>query len=263
MAPSLTDATGAADAVKTAVDALVAARQTQRRTPASRAPLPDADAAYAVQEGVARTLAWFRAGEPGTWKVGTASGALRRTHARLPPQGVWSSPAQAARWPFHLRGAEAEIAFRLARELSPQEAATVEATDAQGFVDAMCVSIEIADSRWTEGFQAPALNVLADLQSHGALVLGDWVPFAARDWAAQLCRVRVGSAPEVERRGSHALGDPTLLLVDWMRHATRGGVALPAGSVVTTGSWVGMIDAMPGDRVDAEFPGIGAASVQL
>lgn len=263
MAPGLTDAAGAADAVKAAVDALVAARQSHRPVPATHSPLPDAAAAYAVQEGVARTLGWFGAGEPGTWKVGVASGALRRTHARLPPRGVWSSPADAANWPFFQRGVEAEIAFRLARELAPEEAAAVGATDAEGFVDAMCVSIEIADSRWTEGYKAPALNVLADLQSHGALVLGEWVPFAARDWSTQLCRVRVGSQPEVERRGSHALGDPARLLVDWMRHATRGGQALAAGSVVTTGSWVGIIDAMPGDRVDAEFPGVGAASVQL
>jgi 2-keto-4-pentenoate hydratase len=253
----------AADAVAAAVDALVGARQSYRCTPAADVPLPDAEAAYAVQEGVARRLRWFVAGEPSTWKVGVASGALRRTHARLPPAGVWHSPAHAADWPFNLRGIEAEIAFRLGRDVTPQEAVALDVADAAALIDAMCVSIEIADSRWMEGLKAPALNLLADLQSHGALVLGDWAPFAPSDWTMQVCRGAVGSQLAVERRGSHALGDPTQLLVDWMRHATHGGQALPAGSVVTTGSWVGIIDAMRGDGVDAEFPGIGAASVRL
>lgn len=263
MAALLTDARPASDAVSAAVNALVRARQSHRCTPAAEVPLPDAEAAYAVQEQVAHTLRWLVAGEPGTWKIGVASSALRRTHARLPPAGVWRSPAHAADWPFNLRGIEAEIAFRLGREITPREAMALEVRDAAAFIDAMCVSIEIADSRWTEGLKAPALNVLADLQSHGALVLGDWVPFAPRDWTTQACRVAVGPRPPVERRGSHALGDPTQLLVDWMRHATHSGQALPAGCVVTTGSWVGIVDAMRGDRVDAEFPGIGAASVQL
>ncbi len=35
------------------------------------------------------------------------------------------------------------------------------------------------------------LAKLADQQSHGALVLGDWIAFEARDWATQTCRVRI------------------------------------------------------------------------
>ena len=46
-------------------------------------------------------------------------------------------------------------------------------------------------------------------------------------------------------------------------HATRGGAVLVAGSVVTTGTWCGLLDAAEGDHVMAEFPGIGRAAVQL
>jgi 2-keto-4-pentenoate hydratase len=75
--------------------------------------------------------------------------------------------------------------------------------------------------------------------------------------------VRIGSRPPIERRGSHALGDPARLLVGWMRHATRDGRALPAGSVVTTGSWVGILPVAAGESVHAEFPGIGVASIRF
>ena len=76
--------------------------------------LPDAEAAYAVQEGVASSLDWFGENTPRHWKSGAPSAAALQTHAPLPPAGVWSSPADARAWPFHLRGIEAEnVAHRL------------------------------------------------------------------------------------------------------------------------------------------------------
>jgi 2-keto-4-pentenoate hydratase len=151
----------------------------------------------------------------------------------------------------------------MARDVDAALAASLDAAAATALIDAMCVSIEIVDSRWAEGLDAPALAKLADLQSHGALVLGAWVPFARRDWSAQRCRVQVGSQLPVERHGSHALGDPAFVLPAWLRHATRGGRKVAAGTVVTTGTWVGILHAAAGDLVTAEFAGIGQASVQL
>ncbi len=57
----------------------------------------------------------------------------------------------------------------------------------------MAVSIEVVDSRWRQYTDAPALLKLADLQAHGALVLGEWIPYQARDWASQRCHVRIGA----------------------------------------------------------------------
>lgn len=227
------------------------------------ASLPDAETAYAVQRACGEALGWFGGDQPPHWKSGGPSRAAVLTHAPLPPAGLWRSPAQASRWPFRLRGIEAEIALRLARPVSREQAAALTPETAVQLVDAMAVSIEIVDSRWSQGLDAPALSKLADLQSHGALVLGDWVPFVARDWSQQVCRVQIGAQPEVLRRGSHSLGDPAWLLPQWLRHATREGQSLPAGSVVTTGTWVGILEAHAGDLVTARFDGIGEASVQL
>jgi 2-keto-4-pentenoate hydratase len=245
-----------------AVQALVQARRTGQ--PTAALPLTDAAAAYAVQDGVARAFGWFGQRMPRHWKSGGASRRAVLTHAALPPQGVWDSPADARAWPFRLRGIEAEVALRLACDVDAALAATLDADSAAGaLIDAMCVSIEIVDSRWVEGLDAPALAKLADLQSHGALVLGTWVPFETRDWSTQVCRVQIGAQPTVERRGSHAMADPLFVLPAWLPHATRGGLTVPAGTVVTTGTWVGILDAAAGDLVSAEFPGIGTASVQL
>ncbi|MEO5770868.1 MAG: fumarylacetoacetate hydrolase family protein [Burkholderiaceae bacterium] len=250
--------------IDAAVQALVEARRSGRS--ATAVTLPDAAAAYAVQARVAAELGWFSEGPAAShWKSGGPSRGAEMTHAPLPPAGVWNSPADARKraWPFHFRGVEAEIALRIVRDVDATLAATLDVDAARELVDAMCVAIELVDSRWSEGRGAPALAKLADLQSHGALVLGPWVPFAARDWSAQTCAVTIGDAPAQTYRGTHSLDDPAFVLPGWLRHATREGACLRAGSVVTTGTWCGLPLAAAGDRVTAEFAGIGRASVQL
>lgn len=253
----------ATDRPAAATQALVNARRTRQPALAAGAELPDAAAAYAVQDAVAAAFGWFGERPARYWKSGGPSRDAVLTHAPLPPDGVSASPADLRERPLRLRGIEAEVALRLARDVDASLAASLDASAAASLVDAMCVSIEIVDSRWVEGLEAPALAKLADLQSHGALVLGPWVPFAARDWNEQVCRVRIGARAPVERRGSHALADPLFVLPAWLRHATRGGRGVPAGTVVSTGTWVGILQAAAGDLVSAEFPGIGQASVQL
>jgi len=246
-------------------EALIGARRDH--TQCAAAPLADALAdageAYAVQQRVADALGWFAASPPQFWKAGGPSRDAVLTHAPLPPDGVWTSPARAGHWSFHMRGIEAEVALRLGREVDQALASTLDADSATQLIDAMTVSIEVVDSRWLESVDAPPLCKLADLQSHGALVLGEWIPFARGDWSAQTCRVQIGAQAPVERRGTHSLGDPAWLLPTWLRHATRHGDRLAAGTVVTTGTWVGILNAGQGELVSVEFPGIGRASVQL
>jgi 2-keto-4-pentenoate hydratase len=244
------------------VQALLQARRGGRPVPAPA--LGDADAAYAVQQAVARALAWFDDGAPRAWKSGGPSREAVQTHAALPPDGVWVSPADARRQTWQLRGIEAEIALRLGRAVDAAQAARLDQATARTLVDAMAVAIEVVDSRWAEALQAPALARLADLQSHGALVLGVWGRFdAQRDWARQVCRVQIGGQPEQVFTGSHSMGDPAWVLPAWLRHATRDGSTLPAGTVITTGTWCGLLLAQAGDAVTVAFDGIGQARVQF
>jgi 2-keto-4-pentenoate hydratase len=140
-------------------------------------------------------------------------------------------------------------------------AASLDLAGARRLLDGMCVSIEVVDFRWLEAQQSSPLAKLADQQSHGALVLGAIVPFVDRDWLSQVCRVRIGAQPERVFRGTHSMGDPAFVLLPWLRHATRDGAVVPAGTVVTTGTWCGVLDAQPGDEVQVAFDGIGEARV--
>ncbi|MDP3521826.1 MAG: fumarylacetoacetate hydrolase family protein [Hydrogenophaga sp.] len=246
------------------IDALLLARKQGAQAdalPLAEA-LCDAADAYAVQTAVASQLPGD-AGMPRHWKSGGPSRELPLTYAPLPPAGVWASPATAGDWPLHERGIEIEIALRLGVAVDAATAQTLQPDAVDHLIDAMAVSIEIVDSRWQQGMAAAPLLRLADFQSHGALVLGDWLPYRRRDWAAQTCSVTVGAQPPLRRQGSHSLGDPTWLLPQWLQRACALYGTVPAGTVVTTGTWVGIVPAQRGDAVLAVFEGIGEARVQL
>lgn len=253
------------DETRNSIDATTAALLQARAEGRARPALapPDVEAAYAVQARVAAALRWFD-GAPRHWKSGGPSRTALQTHAPLPPPGIWPSPADARAWPFHARGIEAEVALRLREPVNAARAATLDPDAARALVDAMAVAIEVVDSRWVEALDAPPLAKLADLQSHGALVLGDWVDFdPGRDWQRQRCTVQLGTRARHDFVGTHSMADPAFVLPGWLRHATRDGAVLAAGTVVTTGTWCGILAALPGERVEAVFDGIGRASVQF
>lgn len=228
------------------------------------AAIDNAAQAYAVQDDVFGRTGELPAGVPLYWKSGGPSRSAPLTHAPLPPRGVRASPAACPagtlRTPLWI---EAEIALRLRGPLTPQQCADLDHEQALGHVEAMAVSIELVASRWQQALEAPALLRLADLQSHEALVLGDFVPFGARDWAAQPCVVEVNGRERHRSIGSHLLGTPTWGLAAWLRHVTRRGDTVPAGAVVTTGTWCGALPVQAGDRLRVAFDGIGEATVQF
>jgi len=253
------------DPIVDATNRLLTARREGRPVPAPA--LPDAAAAYAVQARVAGALGWFADGPPRHWKTGGPSREAVPTHAPLPPAGVHASPAdlRGAAW-TQLRLVEAEVALRLGHDVDATLAAGLDRDGAAALVDALCVAVEMVDSRWTEALQAPALAKLADLQSHAALVLGAWQPWApwsGHDWRRQAVQVTIGAAAPLDFTGTHAMGDPAWVLPAWLRHATRDGAVMRAGTVVTTGTWCGMQPALAGDRVQVRFDGLGEVTVQL
>ncbi len=225
--------------------------------------LPDAAAAYAVQDAVATAFGWFASDPVRAWKSGGPSRDAVLTHAALPPQGVRPGPADFGDMAFHELGIEAEIALRLAVDVTPERARAAAHADVPQLVDAMAVAIEIVDSRWTRGAAAPALLRLADLQSHGALVLGAWMPLQPSDWTAQRVEVRIGGAEPRTFIGTHSLGDPTWLVPAWLQHVTRDGAMAPAGTVVTTGTWCGLLPARKGDAVRVAFDGLVPVETRL
>jgi 2-keto-4-pentenoate hydratase len=252
---------------ETLAQALVRARRSHALLTAADwvGSVTSAEEAYAVQEQVAQAMGWFGDALPKHWKSGGNSREVTLTHAGLPPEGVRASPADLRDFPFFERAFEGEIALRLGQDVTPAQAAKLskQGNNTAMLVDAMAVSIEMVDWRWQEQVQAPALLRTADVQSNGGLVLGPWLPYAELDWTQQTCRASINGQEVRSGTGTHALGTPGWLLPCWLRHCTRHGATVPAGTVVTTGTWIGLVAAKVGDLVRVAFDGIGEAQVQL
>jgi hypothetical protein len=97
----------------------------------------------------------------------------------------------------------------------------------------MRVSIEVVDSRWLEGGAAPGAAAPGGPAVARCAGLGPGAVCPTRLVAA-VVRGHDRRAGAVVHTGTHALGDPAWLLPLWLKHATRDGDVVPAGTIVTT-----------------------------
>lgn len=233
------------------VDHLVGARQKGHLwTPSSLEESFTLEDGYAVQDGVGSALGWFPDGAPKAWKAG---GKPFMTAAPLPQ--VLTEPAMWSGAGHHDLVMEAELAFRLAS--TPAKDQSIESC-----LGTMCVSIEIVATRITDGLKAPLAWKLADQLVHASLVIGAEIPYTARDWSQQPCRVLVNGVTRAEAQGSHPNGDP-MLPVSWLAgHAAERTGGLRTGDLVTTGAWL-LLPVQRGDSIEVQFEGIGKASVRI
>jgi 2-keto-4-pentenoate hydratase len=231
--------------------------------------VPDVATAYAVQDAVAATLGWFSNPVPTHWKGGAPNTNSPANYAPLPPAGVQASPATRP-WSSHfMRAIEAEVAVRVGTTVSAAQAASITVASLGDVLDGLAVSIELVDSRWQQGTDVAPLLRTADMQVHGALTLGTWQPFTARSeaaWAAQRCEVTVDGKAQGDQAfyaGSHPTVDPLWVVPLWLRHLAALYGSVPAGAVITTGSWCGLLQLSAPGTVRTVFPGIGEASLTL
>lgn len=259
--------TNTSPSLQAVASALCAARRSQTladATALANALVAEAEG-YAVQKRVGAELNLWADAVPRHWKSGGPSRELPITHAPLPDAVVWQTPAAVGAQPFQHRIIEAEIALRLGRDVTAEDAQAMTHASADAFIDAMTVAIEVVDTRWQQPLaDVPGLLKLADLQVHGALVLdGAWKPYVRRDWLQQRCSLITGKQPPVVRQGTHTLADPAWVLPQWLRHVTREFGTVPASTIVTTGNWVGHQTANKDDLVVVEFEDLGKVSLQF
>ena len=243
-----------------AAQMLARARQNVSRVMLDQAQRPlDVAQAYAIQDAVGRMLSPEGAAIRG-WKVGTPDAKTVPTAA--PIYDVLPSQSRIAALRLNIIGVEAEIAYVFGNDLAMRRIPH-SADEVLGAVRGLCVAIEVCDSRLADWQTADDLTKLADHGMNHALVIGELVAdFRRFDWRRQKVRTLVDGKVLSEGVGSHALDDPASLLPWLVNHAAgRGG--MKSGTVVTTGSWLGMHFVAPGAEVAVEFPGIGRASVSF
>ena len=229
---------------------LLEARRTGAILAVAPEDVPQTEAAaYAVQHTVAATL-----GPIGGWKVGAAGPDGSPSGAPLPASGIVEAPARLPAQ-FSDRLVEAEIAFRLARDLPPRGAAYTR-EEVVAAIGSCHPVIEVVQWRIEDWRPAPANLKLADNAGHGGLVVGETVSH----WQA-IDFTTLGVTQEIEGQApKHGIGNPAgdmIRLVVWL--ANEGAVwagGLRAGQIVTCGSWTGVTEAAVEAPVVVTFAGL-------
>jgi 2-keto-4-pentenoate hydratase len=219
----------------------------------------DRAGAYAVQEA---TLAGV--GPVGGWKVGAKNLEAEPTFAPLPAAGLLRSGAQLAGPAWRMRGVELEVGFRLARDIDAGDR-LLSRDELAAAMDCVLPVIEVVETRLADWRDSDPLAQLADLGTHGALVLGDASALqpAQVDLRTVDAYLAFDGQPVAVTRGANPAGDVWRLLAHLALHASRRGRPVRAGQVVTTGSCTGMLFAPEGAKVQGQLTGIGGVDLQF
>ncbi|MGF6773972.1 2-keto-4-pentenoate hydratase [Paraburkholderia sp. GAS199] len=203
--------------------------------PTGEAPA-DAEAAYAIQHDIMR----INRARIGGWKIGAKSDTGPIQGAPLPEVDLHADGARLPRNVFAPLGLELEIAFRFARSFEPSDSPYSEA-DVRSAIGSFGATIEIVASRYRDWPNVDKLAQLADLQNHGALIVGEFTAY--RDdfpFLAPSLRFSFDGHDVVDASPANPAGDPRRLLTWLVNHATSRGIAVTPEMVVTTGSYSGM-----------------------
>src|SRR5258708_23067678 len=129
--------------------------------------LPNRDAVYAIQDGVARAT-----GPVAGWKVGARTPTAEPNPAPLLAGALVNSPARFDGTAMHMIGVEIEISFHIVRDIAAR-GAPVDRDEALAAVGTAFVGMEVVDTRLADFRQADPEWLLADNQMNHALVIGE------------------------------------------------------------------------------------------
>ena len=233
----------------------------------------DLPAAYAVQQGLVRARLEAGATVVGR-KIGATSKAVQdQLGVDQPDFGYLLDDMDvSAQHPVSMARllqprVEAEVAFRLGRDVAPASEDEITLESVRAAVEVALPALEIVDSRidqWAITFT----DTVADNASSGLYVVGaEGRPLAPHPDGVEPVDVEMSLTINGEVRssgtGAACLGDP-LEALRWLAvQCHRFGDPLRAGQVVLSGALGPFVPFAPGDRVVASISGFAPLSVEF
>jgi 2-keto-4-pentenoate hydratase len=235
----------------------------RRRTPIDTlAPeqLPaDADAAYAIQHEIMSASG----ARIGGWKIGAKSASGPIQGAPLPHADLHGDGARLAREGFAPLGLELEVAFRFGRRFEPS-ATPYHEDEVLASIGSIGATIEIVASRYAAWPGVDKLAQLADLQNHGALIVGEFTQYREDfPFVAPSLRFEFNGRDVVETTPANPAGDPRRLLTWLVNHASSRGLAVTPEMVITAGSYTGMFFPREAGTASGHIEGLAPVHLTL
>ncbi len=234
--------------------------RTHQRVCPNAALVPyDRDAAYRIQEEIVQHLK----SPVSAWKVGTTPSPGKVLGSPIPACCVQQSPALVQLAAHEICGIELEIAFRFKRDFPRRDApyTNAEVLDA---LESVAPALEIVSSRLQGWPDLPDFLKLADLQNHGALILGAAQPYApAFPFLSPTLRLQVSGVERAKTPSGNPAGDPRTLLPAFVRQCAARGLPIAADHWVTTGSYSGIYFVDSPGPVTGHIAGLPEVSLTL
>jgi 2-keto-4-pentenoate hydratase len=219
----------------------------------------DPAAAYLTQQEILR----LRGVEAGGWKIGSKSHTGPIQGSPLPRDCLFPPASRFDLAAYAPVGLELEIAFRFNRAFSPRDQAYSD-DEVMAGIGEMAATIEIVSSRYAAWPRIEPLAQLADLLNHGALVVGEFVPYQADfPFTHPELELTLNGDSIVPTAIANPAGDPRRLLPWLVNHHTLQGLTLPEDFVITTGSFTGMFFAEGPGELRGQIQGLPAVSLSL
>ncbi len=244
------------------IDGLATALVQARRPGAERIAIPavlpaSLEEAYQVQDAVIKKSR----GVAG-WKVGAPSPTADPSCAPILAGSVMTASGAGIAVPA-VMAVEVELAFKMAKAIpSSNTAPSREAVLAA--IGSAHLAIELCATRFAGGEKSPPMALHADNINNFGLVLGPEIKaWRTINSETQLATVAVDGKPVVEMKGGYAAKDAIRVLVWQVQHIVTRRGGMPAGTVITTGSWTGIHWMAPPAKIAAAFPGFGAMEIAL
>jgi 2-keto-4-pentenoate hydratase len=250
------------DRMRQAAEILLPARRERKPIadlPANLQP-HTLDEAYALQDIMAEAL-----GPIGGWKVGAPAPEATPLFSAMPFWGGYGSSGVHVVDTFRrLHGVEAEIAFRLGRDLPVREEPYSQ-QEVKAAIASAHPAIEMLESAFVDPDKADRLSVIGDLQCNGGFVHGAALPDWERvDLQRESVTLSVDGVVRLEGIASNSAGTDLLRLVTYLANAGSYRTAgLRSGDWITTGSWSGKAVAARGSQVEVRFSTFGVVTLSF
>ena len=199
----------------------------------------------------------------GGWKIGAPTPDATPGFAPMPAMWISCSGCEMRGTTHRYRGVEAEIAFKMGKDLPPRDTPYTR-EEVIAAIESMHPAIEVLETALADPGQATKLTSVADMAMHGGFVHGDAVPnWQNIDFSKESVTLAIDGAIRVERSGSNTAGDLMRLLPWLANEGAERTEGLRKGDWITTGSWTGNTQANSGATVDARFSTAGRAFLRF